>query len=510
MSSSNNKTIAKNTTFLYCRMFFVLIVSLYTSRVIINTLGVSDYGVYNVVGSFVSFFSFLNATLASSMQRFFNFEGGRYGDDGYKNVYVTGFWIHVVLAISVLVILETFGIWYINNVMVIPEDRLYAANIVFQTSVLSMLFLIIEIPYTSVILAKEKMDFYAIVSILDVVLKLVIVLVLPLFHSDSLMVFSILTLAITFADFFLYFGYAKHKFPFLKLDARFNKRLFKKLMSFSGWNLVGVFSLLMRGQGLNLILNAFFGTVINAARGVAYQVNNAIVGFSRNINTAFAPQVTVAYSQGGYERVKKMMFSESKICYCLILLIIIPAILEMDNILHIWLGESVPEHAPMFTILVLIDALIHTLNPPLTQVIYADGRIKKYQIVTSIVNILLLPVCWVLLKLGHSPESTFVATIVFSIFFQVSSLLLLNKVFHFQMSSYISKVIVPCLLITLILPVIPGMAHFFVVGNFLRLMTVTALDILLGVVLIYFVVLDKSEKQLAKSILSSVVSHFKR
>ena len=277
--SASNKRIAHNTIFLYVRMVFVLIVSLYTSRVVLNVLGVSDYGVYNVVAGFVSLFSFLNATLSSSLQRFYNYEGGKKSELGLSNVFSVGVRVHTILAIIIFIVLETFGIWYINNVMVLPEGRVAAARFLYQFAVASMLLVVMQIPFTAAIIANEKMDFYAIVSIVDVLLRLIIVLILPHVSSDRLIVYGFLLFCITCIDFLLYVVYSKLKFNYLKFEKDIDLVLLKNLISFSGWNLLGTFVFMLKGQGANLLLNSFFGTTVNAARGVAFQVNGAITGF---------------------------------------------------------------------------------------------------------------------------------------------------------------------------------------------------------------------------------------
>lgn len=504
---ANNNRIAKNTMFLYIRMFFVLIVSLYTSRVVLNTLGVSDFGVYNVVGGFVSLFGFLNSTLSSSMSRFFNYEGGQRGEDGVRDVYTAGFWIHVLLAVVVLILLETFGLWYINNVMVVPADRLHAANILFQYSIFSMTLVILEIPYTSAIMSYERMDFYALVSIIDVVLKLLIVLALPFIPYDKLISFATLTLIITVANFLLYFIYAKKNFAALKLGGKVNKVLFRSFLSFSGWNLVGTFAFMLKGQGLNMILNVFFGTLINAARGVAYQINGAIHGFSTNISTAFRPQIVDSYSKKNNERVLKMFFSESKVCYCLILVLIVPIIIEIDYILHLWLGEAVPEYANVFASLVLVDMLVCTLNTPVTQVTFSTGNIKTYQIVSSCINLLLLPVCYIFLKIGFDATSVFVITIIFSIVNQIGCLICMKKVFAYSMHSYLKSVVIPLAVITILLPIVPYLISIYMATSFLRLFLICILDVILAFCLIWGFVLNDKEKLLVKKFIHKKILH---
>ncbi|MBQ0089070.1 MAG: hypothetical protein KBT27_07045, partial [Prevotellaceae bacterium] len=492
------KRIAKNTIFLYIRMFFVLIVSLYTSRVVLNTLGISDYGVYNVVGGFVSLFGFLNATLSASMQRFFNFEGGQRGEDGVRDVYTAGFWIHVLLAVVILILLESFGLWYINNVMVVPADRLHAANILFQYSIFSMALVILEIPYTSAIMSYERMDFYALVSIIDVVLKLLIVLALPFIPYDKLISYATLTLIITVANFLLYFIYAKKNFLALKLGHGVNKSLFRSFLSFSGWNLVGTFAYMLKGQGINMILNVFFGTIINAATGVAYQISSAVNGFSSNISTAFRPQIVDSYSKNNNERVLKMFFSESKVCYCLILVLMVPVIIEIDYILHLWLGDAVPEYANNFASLVLIDMLVCTLNTPVTQVTFSTGNIKTYQIVSSCINLLLIPVCYIFLKMGFDAISVFVITIIFSIINQVGCLLCMKKVFAYSMRAYFKSVVIPLAAITILLPIIPYLISVIMETSFLRLFLICIVDVVLAFCLIWWIVLNSKEQILVK------------
>ena len=500
-NSSKNKQIAKNTIYLYIRMVFVLIVGLYTSRVVLNVLGVSDYGVYNVVAGFVSLFSFLNATLSSSLQRFYNYEGGNRGETGYTEVFSVGVKVHLLLALVILLLLETVGIWYINNIMVLPGGRLASANILFQFSVISLFLVIIEIPFTSVIIAKEKMDFYAVVSILDVILKLVIVIVLPYASQEKLIAYGFLLLCVTIIDFLLYFGYTKIKFKDLKVQKNTNRSLLKQLLSFSGWNLLGTFVFMLKGQGLNLLLNAFFGTVVNAARGVAYQVHAAITGFSTNISVSFRPQMVSSYAEGNTQRAYNLFKTQSKICFCLILMIITPVIFEIDLLLKLWLGNVVPQDTNIFTILVLIDALVCTLNSPVTQIVFATGKIKNYQILTSIINIFLLPICWVLLRLGMEAWVVFMVTIIISIINQIIAILAMNRVFSFSIKDYLKQIILPCILMMLIVPLVPYLLTCVMQDSIFRLIIVSFLSFLLSSVLLYSFFLSESEKNIARSYL---------
>lgn len=491
---ANNKRIAKNTMFLYIRMFVSLIVTLYTTRVVLQTLGVVDYGVYNTVAGFVTLFAFLNSTLAASMQRFYNFEAARDGLEGYKRVYSAGIIIHLFVMLIIIVLLEVIGVWYVNNVMVIPADRLTSANIVFQTSVISLCLLLISIPYSGAIMAAERMDFYAIVSIAETVLKLICVLVIPYFPYDKLSVYGVLLLLVSFISFLLYAIYAKKNILKFKFEPSFDRGLLKQILSFSSWNVVGTFSFMLKGQALNMLLNFFFGPIINAARGIAFQIGNAISSFSANITVAFRPQLVVSYSQKDYDRVRFLFFIQSKICCALIAILITPVILNINYILNIWLGSDVPEYTAIFAILVLTDSLICSLNTPCTQVVSATGNIKGYQIASSCVNILLLPVCWLFLYLGFDPTSTFIITIIFSILNQAVCIWQLLKVFTMSITEYFKTVLLPSG-IFVVLCFIPGYLFSIIIDNsFLQLCVTSLVTIVFGLILSYYLFLTKYEK----------------
>lgn len=475
-------------------MFFVLIVSLYTSRVILNTLGIEDYGIYNVVGGFVSLFGFLNATLSSSIQRFYNYEGTKKGQEGFHHVYITGMIIHIIIAVIIFIILETFGLWYVNKIMVVPVDRLQAANVIYQASIISMLLIIIQIPFIGAIMAKEHMNFYAIVSIIDVILKLGIVIALPYIPFDKLIIYGLLSLIINIGNFILYYSYCKYKFSEIDFEIKYYPLLFKSILNFSGWNLIGTLAFMLKGQGLNMILNLFFGPAINAARGIAYQINNAISGFSQNITIAFRPQIVNSYANNDYSRVSYLMFTESRICFMLIAALITPIIIDINYILHLWLGKTIPAQTNIFAILVLIDLLVCTLNTPCTQVVWATGKIKQYQIGSSVVSISLLPICWILLELGFNAASVFIVTIIISIINQIVCLIITNRIFKIGLFRYLHHVILPCIIFIAILPVIPAIVHHCMNESLIRLLIMVCCDIVIAVFLCFSIGINKQER----------------
>lgn len=509
--SANNQRIAKNTMFLYIRMFFVLIVSLYTSRIILNCLGVSDFGIYNVVSGFVSLFGFLNATLASCMQRFYNFELAKNGVDGIKNVYSTGLWIHVIISIFLLFLLESAGVWYINSVMNLPDDRLFAANCIFQAASFSMITVILQIPYLGAILAYEKMDVYSFVSIIEVVMKLGIVLMLPYLPYDRLIAYSYLLLLVSTISLISYAVYAKFRLQGIKLEYKINHELFKRILSFSGWNLIGTFAFMTSIQGQNLILNSFFGTVVNAARGISYQVSEGVTTFTSNITTSFRPQIVDAYAKQIKGRVLSLFYTETKICYTLILLLIIPLIAEIDYVLSLWLGSAIPSQTNIFTILVLVNVLISTMNPIIGQVTFATGKIKRYQIANSMVNILVLPASWLVLDFGYSAVSVFIVTIIFSIINQIVCITELNRVFNIAIKHYILSVVMPCFISAILLMLPQHLLHMYIETSFIRLIIAITTNTILVLLLSYCVVLNSLERKqvigMLYDIRSKIISH---
>lgn len=500
--SANNNRIAKNTLFLYVRMLFVLLVSLYTSRVVLNVLGVADYGVYNVVAGFVSLFSFLNATLSSSTQRFYNFEGGREGDAGFTRVFSIALRVHLILVAVIFLALETFGTWYIGHVMVLPPGRVETAHYLFQFSVVSMSLVIAKIPFSAAILAKERMGFYAVANILEVALRLAVVLMLPYLDFDKLLVYGVMQLGVTLTDFLLNVVYAKRHFPFLRLSRHTDGHLFRELLDFSGWNLLGTVVFMLKDQGINLLLNLFFGTIVNAARGVAYQVFSAITGFSSNVVKAFTPQMVSSYATGNSHRAYSLFKTQSKICYCLLLMIITPVALEIDLVLRLWLGDAVPAGANIFTVLVLADAMIGSLNTPVTQMVFATGNIRRYQVFTSTVNIFLLPVCWLFLRSGFPAWSVFLVAIGFSIVNQAVALVAMHRVFAYSYGDYARQILFPCLSMTLLVPIAPGVVTLVMPDSFLRIVLVSMASVAATATLLYAAFLTSDER--------SLVNHYAR
>lgn len=502
--SNNNARIAKNTFILYVRMILVLLVSLYSTRAILNALGVEDYGIYNVVAGFVSMFAFLNSSMTNTIQRFFNYERGRNDAKNLNKVYITSFQIQFLLAIITFILLELVGVWYISTKMILPPERLSAAMYVFQFSVISLFLLILQIPYAAAIIAHEKMTFYAIVSITDAALKLLIAIALPYIHHDRLIYYGFLMLVISIVNILLYFLYAKRFFAEIKYQNHFYKHLFNKMLVFSGWNVFGAFAYTMQGQGLNMLMNAFFGPIVNAARGVAYQVQAALSGFTENIAVAFKPQLVECYAKGDYERTKYLMYSMSKLGYVMVLVLSLPVSLEIEYILKIWLGGVVPQYTAIFTILILLNMVLCSLNLPISQTVQAVGNIRNYQTFRSVIVMSVLPISWIALSNGLPAYWVFIILILINFINQWASLYLLKRIFSYSYREYINKVVLPCLLFSIVVPIVPAIVHFLFMESFVRFLIVGLLSVSVSIVFLYWVIMTRTEKAFVKNIVNKI------
>lgn len=492
---ANNKRIANNTLFLYLRMGLVLVVSLYTTRIVLQSLGVEDYGIYNVVSGFVAMFSFLNTSMSNGVQRFYNFSLGSSYEYTIKDVYNTALQIQGLLAVILLFLLETLGLWYIHTQMVIPLERINAAVWIFHFSVFSLVFLVLQIPYSAAIMAYEKMDYYAYLSIFDVVAKLGIAFAIKYATTDKLILYGALSLLISLICFFLYYFYAKRQFHELECDYRIRKQLLKPMLSFSGWNIFGSFAYMIKSQGLNMLLNVFFGPIVNAARGISNMVMSAVQGFQSNIVIAFRPQLVQSYASGDNSRVLKLFYSLSKVSFILLATLSIPIIIELDYILHLWLGDSIPDYTAPFTILVLINMVISSLNTPISQVVHATGKMKTYQLCTSLMICAILPISWIFLKLGFEPISVYWVSLILTVINQVVCNIILKRIFSYSIKEYCMKVIYPCVIFTILVPIIPIVVSRELSASFTRLMLTGGISVILSIVVTYFLVLDSSEKK---------------
>ena len=380
---SENKRIAKNTMYLYLRMIFLLVVGLYTSRVTLAALGVSDYGIYNVVGGIVSMFVFINYAMINSTQRYITYELGRGDIKRLSVIFSTSINIHAIISLIIFILSESIGLWFFYNKMTIPPDRINAAFWVFQFSIIACFVNIMSVPYNALIIAHEKMSAFAYISLLDAVMKLGIVCMLITYGGDRLILYGVLVLLVTIIDCVIYGQYCIRKFPESKYHYVVDKPLMAEMTKFASWNLLGNFSYVCYTQGLNLLLNVFFNPVVNAARGIAVQVQTVVSNFSYNVENAIKPQITKSYAQQDMQRMHTLIFVSAKVAFYVLLLISLPIILEAHQLLNLWLVE-VPEHTANFVRLTILTLLSESLTNPLLTAAQATGDMKKYQFSVSL------------------------------------------------------------------------------------------------------------------------------
>lgn len=502
----NNKRIARNSIYMAIRMVFVLGLTLYTTRVILRILGVEDYGIYNVVCGFVSMFAFLNTSMSNGIQRFYNFEYGKNGIAGATKVYNTAIIIQIFLSIIIVILAESFGLWYLYNKMVIPIERFSAALIIFQCSIFSFVFIIIQAPYTAAVMAHECMDFYAIISVFDAVIKLGIVLILPFLNFDKLIIYGVLYSSISVINFLIYYFFCKRKFPEIKFIRSFDKSMFSSMLGFSGWNIFGSLSGVMKEQGINLVLNFFFGPTVNAARGVANQVNSGLQSFVTNLTVPVRPQVIQSYAKGDIERTLRLTYSVSKLSCCCLLLVALPILVEIEYVLKIWLGDNIPEKSAYFIIIVTATSFFSNLNAAISGVVHASGKMKWYQIVGGSIGILSVPLAYIVLKSGGEPSSALWVVFIMMGLTQIVSLIILKTIISFSIKEYLRQVIFPILIVILSSLWLPLVLHNFISIGFIRFIVVCTTSILLTLINIFFIGLNKSEKNIVKQLLSKKIN----
>lgn len=500
-NSANNNRIARNSIFMSIRMVIVLGITLYTTRALLRILGVEDYGVYNVVCGFVSMFTFLNTSMSNGIQRYYNYELGKSGSTGAQKVYSTAVVIQLILSIIIIALTETIGIWYLNNKMVIPGERMFAATCIFQFSVVGFLFVIMQAPFVAAIMANERMDFYAIVSVLDSCIKLAIVFVIPLFGFDNLIVYGLLLMLVSILNFLLYYIYSKRTFKEIHLSLKIEGTLFRSMLGFSGWNIFGSFSHMMKEQGINLVMNLFGGPVVNAARGVAAQVSSGIQNFVSNITIPVRPQIVQSYAKGDIQRTMNLTYSVSKLSCFFLYMIGLPVMVEINYILNIWLGDNVPEHTGMFVVIIILTSFLNNLNAAISNVVHATGVMKKYQTYSAIIVLSAIPLAYLVLKFGAAPEYALIMALFAMIVAQVAALLILKQIIDYSIVEYVKKVIIPILVVILSTIWIPIIPHFSMQSSFIRLVLVCGLSLITIASSVYFIGLNNSEKTIVKTLL---------
>jgi len=473
-------------------------VSLYTSRIILNTLGVEDFGIYNVVGGIVTMFSFLNSAMSSATQRFLSFELGKKDYTQLKRVFSMSINIHVIIAIVIFILAETIGLWFLNSKLNIPDERMLAANWVYQFSILAFIVTVISVPYNAMIIAYERMNVYAYVSILEVVLKLVIVFMLQWFGYDKLKLYAVLVFSVSLIIRLIYGLYCNRNFKESKYFFFWDKSLYKTLMSYAGWNLWGNIAGVMFTQGVNILLNIFFGPAINAARGVAYQIRGAVSGFVSNFQMAMNPQIIKSFANGNQKHMHQLIFQGAKYSFFLLFILSLPIIFETPLILKIWL-KIVPDYTVIFTRLILINVLIDCISGPLMTAAQASGKIKLYQSVVGGLLILILPISYVFLKLGYSPQVTLYVSISISVLALFSRLLIIKPLVDLSILKFNKLVLLPILMVVVVAIIPPLITKYFIVPGILEFFMVSIISVLSVIIAIYYLGLKNEERLFMKN-----------
>lgn len=492
---SNNKRIAKNTLLLYVRLLLIVGVSLYTSRIVLQILGVDDFGIYNVVGGFVAMLAYLRNVFVDATQRFIAYALGEGNESKLREVFSTSMTVFILLALLLVIIAETFGLWFVNNKIEIDPDRLYAANWVYQCSVITLVFSLLTVPYNSSIIAYERMNIFAYVSVVESILKLLIVYLLLISPEDKLITYAILHLVISFFVWLFYRAYSRRNFAECKYKVGINKPLFKEMFSFSGWTLIGGLGFSFKDQASNIILNLFLGTAINAARGIALQVNSIIMSFSNNLFTAISPQITKLYAQGNIQESQKLVYVGARYTFFLMTLFTIPIILNVNYVLELWL-KTVPEYTAEFLIITLISSSIYVLSKPLTAAIQATGDIKTFQIGVSIIMLLELPMAWVLLKMQYPPYYALLPSILtnlISIWFRIWNLKTMIKSYSYKF--FLCNICLKCIMLFATIYIICFYICRDFPKEFVYLILSCCISLTLSCIIIFFLGMHKYERK---------------
>ena len=491
---SDNKRVAKNTVFLYVRMLLSMLISLYTARVVLITLGASDFGLYNVVGGVIAVFSVLKALISTGTQRFLTYEMGKgAGVERLLAIFTTSLSTFVIIGGAIFLLGETIGLWFLNTYLIIPEGRELAANVVYQVSILAMLVSVIQLPYSAAIMSHERMDIYGYVGIGEPLLRLGLILLLPILPFDKLITYAVMVFIVNWAATMVYVGVCHRLFDECKFRLKIDKPLFKSMIGFTLWNMLESVSNMLNGQGLDILINIFFGTTVNASRAVANQVKHAVHGFASNFLVAMFPQITKTYAAKQYKECYTLIIRGAKFSFIILAILMIPIALNIDYILQLWLVTP-PEDASIFCQLMFVSLLISMLSEPLYTGIQATGRIKSYQIWTSSFTLLSVPLCYVLFKLGQPAYMAFCVLILMSCVLVGCRLLFFSKMTDFPVSRYIKCVLIDCIGVSLLAYIPLYFLNTLLETNIVSFLAFTLFAILFVGCLFFFLSTTKGEK----------------
>ena len=507
---TDNRRIAKNTVALYFRMLFGMAVGAYTSRVILNTLGISDFGIYNVVGSIVGMFSFITGSMSLSTSRNLTYILGTDNRLRFEQLFKSSLAIHLIIAVIILILTEMVGLWFIQSKMSIPIGRFYAVQWVFHLSIISSVINIIFIPYTSAIIAFEKMSVYAWISIFDVTAKLAIVFLIQIIPYDKLIIYAILLLVVSVLNQMITFFYCRKQFQGTEYGCRWLKDDFIQLFSFAGWTMIGQIAFVAFTQGINMLLNIFFGPAVNAARGIAVQVQVILYNFVKNIQTAFNPQITKCYASNQRSDMFRLVYSCSKYSFYLLLVISVPVMLETPYLLQLWV-KIVPEHTVTFFRIIILISFIDALANPLVISNMATGNVKYWNIICGSVLLLILPISYICLKMGCKPEVVFLVHLISAMVTQIIRLIILKHTLNFQIGEYVRNVFLPVSAV-LVMTYFSGyyIMKLFPDGGIRDFSFVAISSVIIGVLSIITIGMTRKERGIAIKVAYKFVNKFRQ
>lgn len=493
-TSDNNKRIAKNTLLLYFRMLFMMVVSLYTSRVILNALGVEDFGIYNVVGGVVAMFTVISGSLSAAISRFITYELGKGDQSKLNRIFSASVTIQLLLSLIIVVLIESVGVWFLNAKMTIPEDRMAAANWVLQFSIITFVINLISVPYNAAIIAHEKMSAFAYISILEAVCKLAIAFLIIVSPIDKLIFYAILMCAVSIIVRLTYGHYCKKHFAECNYHFHWDKEILKKMFGFAGWNFIGASSAVLRDQGVNIVINIFCGPAVNAARGISSQVNSAIMGFVNNFTIALNPQITKSYASGDHKYMMTLIFQGARLSFYILLLLSLPVILNAHYILKLWLS-NVPEHTELFVQLILICAMGESLSNTMVTAMLATGNIRNYQIVVGGLQMMNLPISYICLRLGFMPESVLIVAIVVSQCCLAARLYMLRGMIGLSSIQYMKKVYLNVIVVTLLSLAVPVLLSKYMEETFFSFVVLSLVSIVCTLIVEFYVGCNGKERE---------------
>lgn len=487
------KRVAKNTLFLYVRMLLTMAISLYTSRIVLEQLGVNDYGVYNVVGGIVSMFTLVSASMTSAINRFLSFELGKQNESRLADVFSTAVSIQLLLGLGVALLIEAGGVWFLNAKMNISPERMTAANWVLQFSIVTFVVNMISVPYNACIVAHERMTAFAYISVLEVLMKLGVAMLLYVKLLDSLIWYALLLMITSIIIRAVYNRYCSRHFAECRYRFRIDKPVFKSMLGYSGWNFIGSSSAILKDQGVNIALNLFCGTAVNAARGVAQQINGAVYGFSSNFMLAINPQIIKSYASGDKSYMMMLVVQGARLSLYLLMLISLPIILEAPRLLGMWLVD-VPEYAIPFSRLILVATMIESVSLPLQFANQATGKIRNYQLIVGGIQMCNFPLAYLFLMWGYTPDCVYFIAIGLSVMALAARMAILRKTVGLPVGLFARKVLLNGLMTGSAALALPLWLYILLPDTWTSFWVVVSVSLVWGGMVFYFIGCNKAEK----------------